>query len=43
MTLSRTDISDGLINELNACEQLVRSLSQAELDSPQPLRGLDSR
>ena len=33
MTLSRTDISDGLINELNAFEQLVRSLSQAELDT----------
>jgi uncharacterized protein (TIGR03083 family) len=39
MTLSRTDISDGLINELNAFEQLVRSLSQAELDSPSRCEG----
>ena len=39
MALSRTDISDGLINELNAFEQLVRSLSQAELDSPSRCEG----
>ena len=34
MALSRTDISDGLVDELQAFEQLVRSLTPAELDSP---------
>ena len=32
MALSRTDISDGLIDELGSFEALVRSLSQAELE-----------
>jgi len=34
MTLSRTDISDGLVDELRSFEQLIRSLSPVELDSP---------
>jgi uncharacterized protein (TIGR03083 family) len=39
MALSRTDISDGLVDELHALEQLLRSLSQAELDSPSRCAG----
>ena len=39
MTLSRTDISDGLVDELHSFEALVRSLSQAELDSPSRCTG----
>lgn len=39
MALSRTDISDGLVDELRRFESLVRSLSQAELDSPSRCAG----
>lgn len=39
MALSRTDISDGLVDELQAFEQLVRSLTPAELDSPSRCAG----
>ena len=39
MTLSRTDITDGLVSELGRFEQLVRSLSQAELDTPSRCEG----
>ena len=39
MALSRIDISDGLINELRNFEQLVRSLSPAELDAPSRCSG----
>jgi uncharacterized protein (TIGR03083 family) len=39
MALSRTDISDGLIDELGNFEQLVRSLSPAELDAPSRCSG----
>jgi uncharacterized protein (TIGR03083 family) len=39
MALSRTDISDGLISELGNFEQLVRSLSPAELDTPSRCNG----
>jgi uncharacterized protein (TIGR03083 family) len=39
MALSRTDISDGLVDELRSFEALVRSLSQAELDSPSRCAG----
>jgi uncharacterized protein (TIGR03083 family) len=39
MALSRTDISDGLIDELNAFETLVRSLSPSELDTPSRCTG----
>jgi uncharacterized protein (TIGR03083 family) len=39
MTLSRTETSDGLINELHAFEALVRPLSQTELDSPSRCTG----
>ena len=39
MALSRTDISDGLITELGNLEHLVRSLSQAELDTPSRCAG----
>jgi len=34
MTLPRTDISEGLVNQLANFEDLLRSLSPAELDSP---------
>ena len=34
MTLPRTDISEGLVNQLASFEDLLRSLSPAELDSP---------
>ena len=33
MTLTRTELSQGLVNELESFEQLIRSLSQAELDT----------
>jgi uncharacterized protein (TIGR03083 family) len=39
MTLSRTDISDGLVDELRNFEQLVRSLSPSELDAPSRCQG----
>ncbi len=39
MALSRTEISDGLVDELHAFSQLVRSLSQAELDAPSRCAG----
>ena len=39
MTLSRTEISDGLVNELRAFEQLIRPLSQTELDCPSRCTG----
>ena len=39
MALSRTDISDGLVDELHAFSQLVRSLSPAELDAPSRCEG----
>jgi uncharacterized protein (TIGR03083 family) len=39
MALSRTEISDGLVDELHTFEQLVRSLSPAELDSPSRCEG----
>ena len=39
MALSRTDISDGLVDELQAFEQLVRSLTPVELDSPSRCAG----
>ena len=39
MTLSRTEISDGLIDELHTFEGLIRPLSQAELDSPSRCAG----
>jgi uncharacterized protein (TIGR03083 family) len=39
MALSRTDISDGLITELGNFEDLVRSLSPAEFDSPSRCQG----
>ena len=39
MTLSRTEISDGLVDELHAFEQLIRPLSQTELDSPSRCAG----
>jgi uncharacterized protein (TIGR03083 family) len=39
MTLSRSEISDGLVEELRAFEQLIRPLSQAELDSPSRCAG----
>ena len=39
MAFSRTDISHGLVDELQAFEQLVRSLTPAELDSPSRCAG----
>jgi uncharacterized protein (TIGR03083 family) len=39
MTLSRTEISDGLVDELRDFEQLVRSLSPTELDTPSRCEG----
>jgi uncharacterized protein (TIGR03083 family) len=39
MALSRTDISDGLISELQGFEQLVRSLSPEEFDAPSRCEG----
>ena len=39
MTLSRIDISDGLVDELHNFEQLVRSLSPTELDTPSRCAG----
>ena len=39
MALSRTDISDGLVDELHRFEQLVRSLNPAELDMPSRCAG----
>ena len=39
MTLSRSEISDGLVEELRAFEQLIRPLSQTELDSPSRCAG----
>ncbi len=39
MALSRTDISDGLVAELRNFEQLVRSLSPTELDTPSRCAG----
>ncbi len=39
MTLSRTEISDGLVDELHAFEQLIRPLTRTELDSPSRCAG----
>lgn len=39
MALPRTDVSDGLVTELHTFEGLVRSLSQAELDTPSRCTG----
>lgn len=39
MALPRTEISDGLIDELNTFEALVRTLSPAELDTPSRCTG----
>lgn len=39
MALPRTDVSNGLVDELHTFEALVRSLSQAELDTPSRCTG----